>query len=247
MNEFYVVGIGPGAFEQMTVKAREVLAAADVIAGYNAYLDLVRPYFPDKEYLGNGMTGEVKRCQAALSQALTGKTVAMISSGDAGIYGMAGLVLELSRDLDLNIITIPGVTAASSGAALLGAPLMHDFAVISLSNRLTDWDLIEKRLRLASEADFSIVLYNPRSKGRPDGLEKARQICLASKKPDTPVGIVKNIGRPGEQALVTTLEKMDVTAVDMFSTVFIGNSKTFAENGLMVTPRGYLEKGAEKA
>lgn len=247
MNEFYVVGIGPGAYDQMTIKAREVLAAVDVIAGYNPYLELVRPYFPDKEYLGNGMTGEVKRCKAALAEAMSGKSVAMISSGDAGIYGMAGLILELSRDLDLKIITIPGITAAASGAALLGAPLMHDFAVISLSDRLTEWELIQKRLRLAAEADFSIVLYNPRSKGRPDYLDTARQICLQWKKPDTPVGIVKNIGRPGETAILTTLEKMDVTAVDMFSTVFIGNSKTFAENGLMVTSRGYLEKEAERA
>ena len=177
MNKFYVVGIGPGAYEQMTIRAKEILEEVDVIAGYNAYIELVKPYFPGKEFFGNGMTGEVKRCKEALALAAAGKTVAMISSGDAGIYGVAGLILELSRDLDLEIITIPGITAAASGGALLGAPLMHDFAVISLSDRLTDWELIQKRLRLASEADLSLVLYNPRSKGRPDYLETARQIC----------------------------------------------------------------------
>lgn len=246
MNKFYVVGIGPGAYEQMTIKAKEVLEEVDVIAGYNAYIELVKPYFPGKEFFGNGMTGEVKRCKEALALAATGKTVAMISSGDAGIYGMAGLILELSRDLDLEIITIPGITAAASGGALLGAPLMHDFAVISLSDRLTDWELIQKRLRLASEADLSLVLYNPRSKGRPDYLETARQICLTAKKPDTPVGIVKNIGRDGEMVILTTLEQLNVNDVDMFSTVFIGNSKTYLENGHMITPRGYLEKEAAK-
>jgi precorrin-3B C17-methyltransferase len=246
MNKFYVVGIGPGAVDLMTIRAKNILEKVDIIAGYNAYLDLVKPYFPDKEYLGNGMTGEVKRCEAALAKAMEGKSVAMISSGDAGIYGMAGLVLELAKGMDLEIVTVSGITAAASGAALLGAPLMHDFAIISLSDRLTDWDLIQKRVRLAAEADLSIVLYNPRSKGRPDYLETARQLCLTAKKPDTPVGIVKNIGREGETVILTTLEKMNVADVDMFSTVFIGNSKTFIENGKMITPRGYLEKENKK-
>ena len=160
---------------------------------------------------------------------------------------MAGLILELSRDLDLDIVTVPGITAAASGAALLGAPLMHDFAVISLSDRLTDWELIQKRLRFASEADLSIVLYNPRSKGRPDYIETARQLCLESKAPDTPVGIVKNIGRDGETVILTSLETLNIADVDMFSTVFIGNSKTYIENGLMITPRGYLEKEADQS
>lgn len=246
MNKFYVVGIGPGAMDLMTIRARDILEKVDIIAGYNAYLDLVKPYFPEKEYLGNGMTGEVKRCAAALAKAQEGKSVAMISSGDAGIYGMAGLILELAKGMDLEIVTVSGITAAASGAALLGAPLMHDFAVISLSDRLTDWELIQKRVRLAAEADLSIVLYNPRSKGRPDYLETARKLCLTVKKPDTPVGIVKNIGREGETVILTTLEKMNVADVDMFSTVFIGNSKTFTEDGKMITPRGYLEKESKK-
>ncbi len=242
MQKFYVIGIGPGAPEQMTVRAKEALKDADIIAGYGTYIDLVKPLFPEKEYLQNGMTGEVKRCQMALEKAKEGKTVAMISSGDSGIYGMAGLVLELAQGLDLDIETVPGITAAASGASLLGAPLMHDFAVISLSDRLTEWNLIVKRLNNAAEADFIIVLYNPRSKGRPDHIAKARDIFLQHKAESTPVGIVKNIGRDGETVILTTLGEMNIEDVDMFSTVFIGNRQTYIKDGKMITPRGYLEK-----
>ena len=242
MQKFYVIGIGPGAPEQMTVRAKEALEDADIIAGYGTYIDLVKPLFPEKEYLQNGMTGEVKRCQMALEKAKEGKTVAMISSGDSGIYGMAGLVLELAQGLDLDIETVPGITAAASGASLLGAPLMHDFAVISLSDRLTEWNLIVKRLNNAAEADFIIVLYNPRSKGRPDHIAKARDIFLQHKAESTPVGIVKNIGRDGETVILTTLGEMNIEDVDMFSTVFIGNRQTYIKDGKMITPRGYLEK-----
>ena len=163
MQKFYVVGIGPGSQDQMTIKAFRTLDKADIIAGYTTYIDLVRPYFPEKEFLQTGMTAEVKRCEMALKKAEEGKTVAMICSGDPGVYGMAGLLLELVKGRDIEIISIPGITAASTGAALLGAPLMHDFAIISLSDRLTPWELIKKRVRLAAEADFVIVLYNPRS------------------------------------------------------------------------------------
>jgi precorrin-3B C17-methyltransferase len=244
MQKFYVVGIGPGCPEQMTIQAKQALEEADIIAGYGTYIKLVRPLFPDKEYLQNGMTGEVKRCEMALEQAQAGKTVAMISSGDSGIYGMAGLVLELAKGMDIDVVTVPGITAASSGAALLGAPLMHDFAVISLSDRLTEWDLIEKRLHAAASADFNIVLYNPRSKGRPDHIAKAREIFLQYKSAETPVGIVKNIGRDGESAQITTLGEFDIEQVDMFSTVFVGNSQTYIDGNKIVTPRGYLEKQA---
>ena len=181
MQKFYVIGIGPGAPEEMTIRAKQALAEADIIAGYGTYIDLVKPLFPDKEYLQNGMTGEIKRCQLALEKAKEGKTVAMVSSGDSGIYGMAGLVLELAQGMEIDVETVPGITAAASGASLLGAPLMHDFAVISLSDRLTEWDLIVKRLNNAAEADFIIVLYNPRSKGRPDHIDKAREIFLQFK------------------------------------------------------------------
>jgi precorrin-3B C17-methyltransferase len=244
MQKFYVVGIGPGCPEQMTIQAKQALEEADIIAGYGTYIKLVRPLFPDKEYLQNGMTGEVKRCEMALEQAQAGKTVAMISSGDSGIYGMAGLVLELAKGMNIDVVTVPGITAASSGAALLGAPLMHDFAVISLSDRLTEWDLIEKRLHAAASADFNIVLYNPRSKGRPDHIAKAREIFLQYKSAETPVGIVKNIGRDGESAQITTLGEFDIEQVDMFSTVFVGNSQTYIDGNKIVTPRGYLEKQA---
>jgi precorrin-3B C17-methyltransferase len=244
MQKFYVVGIGPGSPEQMTIQAKQALEEADIIAGYGTYINLVRPLFPDKEYLQNGMTGEVKRCELALEQAQAGKTVAMISSGDSGIYGMAGLVLELAKGMDIDVVTVPGITAASSGAALLGAPLMHDFAVISLSDRLTEWTLIEKRLHAAASADFNIVLYNPRSKGRPDHIAKAREIFLQYKNAATPVGIVKNIGRDGESTSITTLGEFDIEQVDMFSTVFVGNSQTYIDGNKIVTPRGYLEKQA---
>lgn len=244
MTTFYVIGLGPGGGDDLTLRAQKALAAADIIAGYHTYTDLLRDQFPNKEYLTTGMTGEVKRCQEALARAQKGQVVAMVSSGDAGIYGMAGLVLELAAGLDLDIQVIPGVTAASAGAALLGAPLMHDFVVISLSDRLTPWPLIERRLRAAGESDLIAVLYNPRSKGRPDHLAKAKQILLESKAGGTPVGIVRNIGRGGEQVSLTTLAALDDAAVDMFTTVFIGNSQTFIEDGKLITPRGYLQKGA---
>ncbi len=246
MQKFYVVGIGPGAPDQMTVKAHNILKEVDLIAGYSTYIDLVKPYFPDKEYLVTGMTAEVKRCEMALAEAQKGKTVAMISSGDPGIYGMAGLVLELAQGMDIEVESVPGITAAASGASLLGAPLMHDFAVISLSDRLTPWDTIKNRLKFASAADFIIVLYNPRSKGRPTLIEEARQIFLQHKSETTPVGIVKNIGREGEEVILTTLKDMNIELIDMFTTVYIGNRETFIRDGKMVTPRGYLEKKGKK-
>ncbi len=246
MQKFYVVGIGPGAPDQMTVKAQNILKSVDIIAGYNTYIDLIKPYFPDKEYLITGMTAEVKRCELALAEAQKGKTVAMISSGDPGIYGMAGLVLELAKDMDIDVVSVPGITAASSGASLLGAPLMHDFAVISLSDRLTAWETIKSRLKFAAAADFIIVLYNPRSKGRPMLIEEARKIFLQHKDENTPVGIVKNIGRDGEEVILTTLKNMDIEVIDMFTTVYIGNKDTFLRDGKMITPRGYLAKKGKK-
>ena len=242
MQKFYVIGIGPGDRDQMTIKAFKTLQDVDIIAGYKKYIELIKPFFPDKEYLQTGMTGEVERCKMALAKACEGKTVAMISSGDPGIYGMSGLVLELAQDMDIEVETIPGITAAASGGSLLGAPLMHDFAVISLSDRLTEWNVIKDRVKYASFGDFIIVLYNPRSKGRPTLLEEARKIMLKSKRGETPVGIVKNIGREGEEVILTTLAEMDIEDIDMFTTVFIGNSQTYIRGDRMITPRGYLEK-----
>ena len=239
MNKLYVIGIGPGAEDQMTRKALDILAEVDVIAGYGVYVELVKPLFPDKEYLVTPMRKEVDRCRMAIDAAKEGRTVAMISSGDAGVYGMAGLCLELAADTDVEVEVVPGVTAALSGGAVLGAPLTHDFAVISLSDLLTPWDKIEKRLELAGEADLSIALYNPSSHRRSDYLQKACDILMRHVKPETVCGVVRNIGREGESFEVMTLKELREYKADMFTTVFIGNSQTMEINGRMVTPRGY--------
>ena len=240
MNSIYVVGIGPGAYEKMTIEAAEALRDCDAIIGYTVYVDLVREHFPGKEFLTTPMRKEVDRCRMAFEEAEKGKKVAMICSGDAGVYGMAGLMLELGREyLDCEVKVIPGITAATGGAAVLGAPLIHDFALISLSDLLTPWEKIEKRLRLAAEADFVICLYNPGSKKRADYLEKACRIMMESKSKDTVCGIVSQIGREGEAMRVLSLEELMKTPVDMFTTVFIGNSQTVEIDGRMVTPRGY--------
>lgn len=240
MNTIYVVGIGPGAYEKMTIEAAEALQDCDAIIGYTVYVDLVREHFPGKEFLTTPMRKEVDRCRMAFEEAEKGKKVAMICSGDAGVYGMAGLMLELGREYpDCEVKVIPGVTAATGGAAVLGAPLIHDFALISLSDLLTPWEKIEKRLRLAAEADFVICLYNPGSKKRADYLEKACRIMMESKSKDTVCGIVSQIGREGEAMRVLSLEELMKTPVDMFTTVFIGNSQTVEIDGRMVTPRGY--------
>lgn len=240
MNIIYVVGIGPGAYEKMTIEAADTLRDSDVIIGYTVYVDLVREHFPEKEFLTTPMRKEVDRCRMAFEEAEKGRKVAMICSGDAGVYGMAGLMLELGREYpDCEVRVIPGVTAATGGAAVLGAPLIHDFALISLSDLLTPWEKIEKRLRLAAEADFVICLYNPGSKKREDYLEKACEIMMESKSGDTVCGLVSQIGREGESMRVLPLKELKKTPVDMFTTVFIGNSQTVEVDGKMVTPRGY--------
>lgn len=242
MSRLSVVGIGPGNYENMTVRADRALKNSDVIIGYSVYVDLVKAQYPDKEFYTTPMTQETKRCQMALDMAKEGKTVAMVCSGDSGIYGMAALVYELrGENNEPEIDIIPGLTAACSGAALLGAPLTHDFAVISLSDRLTPWETIEKRLSSAAEADLTIVLYNPASKGRPDHLKRACDILLRMLPADRPCGIARNIGRDGESSLVLTLGELRDAAVDMFCTVFIGNAMTKIINGELVTPRGYRD------
>ncbi len=239
MNKLYVVGIGPGAADQMTVKALRTLESCDVIAGYGVYVDLVRPLLPDKEYLVTPMRKEVDRCRMAIECALAGKTTAMISSGDAGVYGMAGLIYELAEGKDVEIEVICGVTAALSGGAVLGAPLTHDFAVISLSDALTPWEKIEARLSHAAQADLCMAIYNPSSHRRPDFLKRACEIVLRHVSPETICGIVRNIGRKGEAYKVMTLNELKDTQVDMFTTVFIGNQMTKIIDGKMITPRGY--------
>ncbi|MGI6211547.1 MAG: precorrin-3B C(17)-methyltransferase [Anaerovoracaceae bacterium] len=240
MNTVYAVGIGPGGKDYFTGEAMKALQNADVICGYTVYVDLVKDLFPDKEYFSTPMTHEIDRCRQAIETAQTGKNVAMVCSGDAGVYGMAGLLLELSEQYDgVAIEVVSGVTAALSGGAVLGAPIGHDFCVISLSDLLTPWELIEKRLRLAGEGDFAIAIYNPRSKKRSDYLDRACRILMESKSPDTVCGWVKNIGREGETSRVVKLRDLADEPVDMFTTVFIGTRTTREIAGKMVTPRGY--------
>ena len=241
MHKLFVVGLGPGGADGMTVRAKNVLQASDVIVGYTVYIDLVRADFPDKEFLSTPMRKEVDRVRLALETAAQGRTVALICSGDAGVYGMSGLCEELLPQYPgVELETVPGVSAVLSGAAILGAPLMHDFAVISLSDLLTPWEKIETRLLAAAEADFVICLYNPSSHKRHDYLQRACDLILRFASGETVCGIARNIGREGESTQVLTLEKLRDTEVDMFSTVFIGNSQTKNINGKMVTPRGYL-------
>lgn len=240
MNKIYVVGIGPGEYEQMTLRAIRALENCDTIVGYTVYVDLVKEHFAGKEFLTTPMKKEVDRCILAFEEAKKGKTVAMICSGDAGVYGMSGLMLEIGEKYpEIEVEVIPGVTAATGGAAVLGAPLIHDFCLISLSDLLTPWEKIEKRLILASQADFAICLYNPSSRKRHDYLQKACDLMLQHKEKDTVCGIVKNIGRDGESFEVMTLKELRDTEVDMFTTVFIGNSQTRKIGKAMVTPRGY--------
>lgn len=199
MSKIYVVGIGPGEYEQMTMRAANALQSCDVIVGYTVYVDLVKEHFPGKEFLTTPMRKEIERCQLAFDEAEKGKNVAMICSGDAGVYGMAGLMLEIGESYpQISVEVIPGVTAATGGAAVLGAPLIHDFALISLSDLMTPWEKIEKRLLCASEADFVICLYNPSSRKRHDYLQKACDLMMQHKSPETVCGTVQSIGRDGQ-------------------------------------------------
>lgn len=240
-GKLFVVGIGPGGEEEMTPRAAAAIAASGVIAGYPPYLKLLGQRVEGKNKITSGMGGEVERCQQAVAAAAAGQTVSLISSGDAGIYGMAGIAMQVaaSQHSDIEIEVVPGVTAASTAAALLGAPLMHDFAVISLSDLLTSWSLIKKRLHLAAEGDFVIVIYNPRSRGRSQQFGEAKDILLQYRAAETPVGLVRNGGRDGEEIELTTLSNLQADAVDMHSTVIVGNSRTYTWQGRMITPRGY--------
>ena len=237
----YAVGFGPGDVLHMTTQAVSVLETVDVIVGYTTYIQLLQEQFPDKQFRSTPMRQEIDRCKLAVSIALEGKTVALVSSGDSGIYGMTGILLEViaAEQADVEVIAVPGVTAASAAAAILGAPLMHDFAVISLSDLMTPLSLIQKRITCAAEADFVICLYNPGSHKRADYLEKACDLMLRYKAPEAVCGIVSQIGRDGETSRTMTLAELRNTKVDMFTTVFIGNSQTKEIRDHMVTPRGY--------
>ena len=239
-----VIGMGPGMESMMTNQALQALDDAEVIVGYTVYLELLGERFAGKEMLSTPMKQETERCRLAFEEAAKGKKVAMICSGDAGIYGMASLMFEIKEELgtdaaNVDINVIPGITAASSGAAVLGAPLNHDFCVISLSDLLTPWELIEKRLRAAAEGDFAIAIYNPSSKKRHDYLQKACDILLETAEPERACGYVRSIGRDGEEFHTCTLAELRNTEVDMFTTVFIGNSQSRITDGRLITPRGY--------
>lgn len=240
MSKVYVVGMGPGAYEQMTIAAVKALESSDVIVGYTVYVDLLKKYFPEKEYLTTPMRKEPERCRMTFEEARKGRIAAMVCSGDSGIYGMAGLMYEIGEEYpEVEIEVIPGVTAALGGSAVLGAPLGHDCCLISLSDLLTPWELIERRLRAAAQADLLICLYNPSSKKRKDYLAKACEILMEYKDKNIVCGIVRNIAREEESMQVLTLEELKHTEVDMFSTVYIGNKMTKIIRDKMVTPRGY--------
>lgn len=240
-NRIYVVGMGPGKENMMTMEAVNALEASEVIVGYTVYLELLGERFGDKEFLSTPMKQEEKRCRLCFEEAQKGRQVAMICSGDAGIYGMASLMYEIGKEYpNCELQVIPGITAASSGAAVLGAPLNHDFCVISLSDLLTPWEKIETRLELAAKADFAMAIYNPSSKKRHDYLQKACDILLRNIEAERPCGYVKNIGREGTDMVTCTLGELRDAQVDMFTTVFIGNSTSEIVNGKLVTKRGYL-------
>ncbi|NOY12954.1 MAG: cobyric acid synthase, partial [Deltaproteobacteria bacterium] len=242
-GKLWVVGLGPGDVLHLTPAARAAIEQADIIAGYKTYLELIPDLIKGKERLSSGMRQEVERCRMALARAEAGATVALICSGDAGVYGMAGLVLELLDGRELEVEMVPGISAVQAAAARLGAPLMHDFAVISLSDLLTPWALIRQRLNAAGSADFVVALYNPKSRGRTTQIGAAQKILLRHRAPQTPVGIVRNACREGEEICVTDLGGLAEQEIDMFSLVIIGNSSSYVDAaGRLVTPRGYAGK-----
>lgn len=236
-----VIGIGPGSEAMMTEEAVTALKEAEVVVGYKTYTHLVKPLVGDKEVIKTGMRKEVERCHLAIELAQEGKNVAMVCSGDAGIYGMAGLILEIvtKEKLDIQVRVVPGITASIAAASLLGAPLMHDFCHISLSDLLTPWEVIEKRIKAAAEADFVICFYNPRSLGREGHLARAFELMAPFKATTTPIGVVKAAARKKEEKWITTFGEMEFDRVDMTSLVIVGNKSTYISDDLMITPRGY--------
>jgi precorrin-3B C17-methyltransferase len=238
------VGIGPGSLMDMSPRAKQSLMDAEVVVGYHTYIDLVKELLAAKEVIGTGMMQEIDRCRQAVEQALAGKRVAVISSGDPGIYGMAGLILEIAMqhpaDSRPEVQVIPGISAVGAAAAILGAPLMHDFAVISLSDLLTPWEVIKRRAEMAAAGDFVIALYNPKSTRRITQIEEVREIVLKHRDKATPVGIVHHAARENESMVLSTLENFTQEHIDMFSLVIIGNSRTYIKENRMITPRGYV-------
>lgn len=238
LKKIYVVGLGSGKLDDMTIKAKRILDSCDIIVGYKSYIDLVKPILGDKIYIESGMKQEVQRCKQVLEIfSKSEKSIALISSGDSGIYGMAGIMLELADNIDIEII--PGITAATLAASIVGAPLTNDFCVISLSDLLTPWDTIERRLKYATMGDFVIVLYNPKSKTRTIQLIKAIDIIKQYRDLDTVVAVVRNAGRNGQTSILCKLSNLDKQNIDMLTTIIIGNSQTYIRNNKIITPRGY--------
>ncbi len=237
MGRLYVVGIGPGGKEHMTLKALNTIEKCEVIVGYSFYIELVRDLIEGKRVVETGMMGEIERCKLAVLEAEKGYDTCIISTGDAGLYGMAGPILELAQNIEVEIV--PGVTSSFCAAAEVGAPIMHDFCTISLSDLLTPWEVIEKRLHMAAMGDFVIALYNPKSKGRADNIYKAIDIIKEYMLPTTPVALVKNAGRQGNHRRIVTLGTIDYDFIDMMTVVLIGNSNTYIKDGKIITPRGY--------
>ena len=236
MGKLYVIGIGPGGLDHMTLRAKEAIDECNIVVGYNKYIDMIKPLVENKELFSTGMRGEEARCKKALELSKD-NTVALISTGDSGIYGMAGLILQMQNDEVVEVI--PGVTASSAAGSVIGAPLMHDNCNISLSDLMTPYDLIKKRVRNAADSDMIISLYNPRSKGRPHYLREAIEIIKEYRSLDTPVAVVRHALRDGQEVRMFTLENFDEEVVDMFSIVIVGNSQSFIKNGKFITPRGY--------
>jgi precorrin-3B C17-methyltransferase len=237
MAKLYVVGIGPGGREHLTIKAIEVLQKSSVIVGYTFYIELIQEFIEGKTVISTGMKGEIERCKQAIAQVRKGYDTCIVSTGDPGLYGMAGPAFELAENIDVEVV--PGVSSVFCAAAEVGAPIMHDFCTISLSDLLTPWERIEKRLEFAAQADFVIAIYNPKSKGRPKHLERAIDILKRYKGATTPVALVKNAGREGNEQKLVTLSSIDETFVDMRTVVIVGNKQTYIKNGKMITPRGY--------
>ena len=237
MGKLYVIGIGPGGLEHMTLRAKEAIEESNIVVGYNKYIDMIKPLVENKELFSTGMRGEEARCRKALELSKEDNTVALISTGDSGIYGMAGLILQMQKDENVEIIT--GVTASSAAGSVVGAPLMHDNCNISLSDLMTPYELIKKRVRNAADADMIISLYNPRSKGRPHYLREAIEIIKEYRDLNTPVAVVRHALRDGQEYKLFNLENFDEEVVDMFSIVIVGNSQSFIKNGKFITPRGY--------
>ena len=248
-GKLFVVGFGPGSHDHLTFKAKEVITSSEVVVGYETYIELVKELTAGKEVIRSGMQEELERAKKAIELATKGKRVALISSGDAGVYGMAGLVYEVLHQRgwtrekgDIDVEVIPGITAANSVAAILGAPLTSDFAVISLSDLLTPWEVIMRRIEAAVQGDLVIVLYNPKSGRRTQQIVETQKILLRYRKPSTPVGIVKSAFREGQRVILTDLEHMLDHDIGMLTTIIVGNSATYTFDGLMINPRGYERK-----